>query len=256
LDDTQKDFTAIVFNDLHDNYTLFDKLFSQIKDIPYDLVFFNGDCIADVESEANAVRSISYYCSAVKGNHVPCIFLRGNHETRGAYSMFLWNLLERMGGHSYGAFNVGDTRFVLLDCGEDKPDSTWVYYDLNDFTQHREDQAVFLKKEINSGEYKSAGKRVLIHHIPIYGKNLDRYVPCKELWGDILSGGKFNISLNAHTHEMEYITKGEYGNSYPVVIGGGNKDESGTVMILQKKGKIMTLKVLNVKGDVLLDIEI
>ncbi|MFV0417592.1 MAG: endonuclease/exonuclease/phosphatase family protein [Dysgonomonas sp.] len=256
-DNNNKDFTALIFNDIHDNYSLFDKLYAQVKDTAYDVVFFNGDCIADVQSEAIAVRSISHYIGGVDGSNIPTIFIRGNHETRGAYSMFLWNLLEKKGGaHTYGAFNIGDTRFVLLDCGEDKPDDHWVYYDMNDFTQYRLDQAEFLKKEITSNEFKKAKKRVLIHHIPIYGEHLDKYRPCKDLWEPILSKAKFNISLNAHTHRFEYISIGKNKNIYPVIIGGGNDEKSATVSVLQKKGDKMTIKVLNANGNILLELDL
>jgi len=256
-DDNKKDFTAVIFNDIHDKYSLFDKLFAQVKDTGYDVVFFNGDCIADVQSEDNAIRSISHYCKGVDGSNIPTIFIRGNHETRGAYSMFLWNLLEKKGGtHTYGGFNLGDTRFVLLDCGEDKPDEHWVYYDMNDFTQYRQDQAEFLKKEIVSNEFKKATKRVLIHHIPIYGEHIGDYHPCKDLWEPILSKAKFNISLNAHTHRFEHIPVGKDKNIYPVIIGGGSDEKSATVSVLQKKGNKMTLKIFNVNGENIMELDL
>lgn len=255
--DRNTDFTAIVFNDIHDNYDLFNKLCDQIKNIDYDVVFFNGDCIADVQTEENAVKSISHYCQKVNGSNIPTIFIRGNHETRGAYSMYLWNLLGKVGAeHSYGSFNIGDTRFVLLDCGEDKPDNNWVYYDMNDFTQYRIDQAEFLKKEVTSKEFKKAKKKVLIHHIPIYCKDLEDYHPCKDLWEPVLSKTKFNISLNAHHHRFEYIPVGELGNNYPVVIGGGNNEKSATVSIIEKKGDKMTFNILNVNGESLLKLDL
>lgn len=256
-DDSKKDFTVLVFNDIHDNYALFDKLYAQVKDSSYELVIFNGDCIADVQSESIAVKSISHYCKTVGGNNTPTIFIRGNHETRGAYSMFLWNLLEKKGGsHTYGGFNLGDTRFVLLDCGEDKRDDHWVYYDMNDFTQYRQDQAEYLKEEIVSNEFKAASKRILIHHIPIYGRNQNSYNPCKDLWEGILSKASFNISLNAHTHKFEYIPKGKYGNNYPVMIGGGPSEQGATVSILQKKGNKLTMKVLNTSGETILNLDL
>lgn len=257
-DDNKQDFTAIIFNDLHDNYRFFDKLSAQLKDVDYDVIIFNGDCIADVQSEENAVRSISHYCEVLGGNNVPALFIRGNHETRGAYSMFLWNLLEKKGGtHTYGGFNIGDTRFVLLDCGEDKPDDHWVYYDMNDFTHYRQEQAEFLKREIASEEFSKAKKRVLIHHIPIYGRNQDSYNPCKDLWGDILAKAPFDISLNAHTHRFEYIPKGQDGNNYPVIIGGGPSERSnGVVTILRKKGNKMTLDAINAEGKIVLNLDL
>ena len=96
-----------------------------------------------------------------------------------------------------------------------------MYYGLNDFTQLRNEQVDFLKKELSSKEFKKAGKRVLIHHIPLYGndgKNL-----CANLWTKLLEKAPFNISLNAHTHKYAYHPKGELGNNYPVIIGGGYK---------------------------------
>ncbi len=255
-DDKKTDFTAVIFNDLHDSYRLFDKLYEQVKDIPYDLVVFNGDCIADVQSEDIAVNSISHYSRGIGADRVPSIYLRGNHETRGAYSPFLWNLLGLMDGHAYGSFSVGDTRFVLLDCGEDKPDDHWVYYGLNDFTQYRKDQAEFLKKETASKAFKSASKRVLIHHIPVYGMREESFVPCREYWGDVLAKAPFNICLNGHTHRFNYIVKGAEGNNFPVVVGGGSNEQAATVAVLRKQGKQMNLKILNTKGETLLSLDL
>ena len=143
---------------------------------------------------------------------------------------------------------------IMLDCGEDKPDDHWVYYGLNDFTQLRNEQVDFLKKELSAKEFKKAKKRVLIHHIPLYGnyeKNL-----CANLWTKLLEKAPFNISLNAHTHKYAYHPKGELGNNYPVIIGGGYKMDSATVMILEKKNDELRIKVLNVRGEVLLDITV
>lgn len=257
FDDGKKDFTMLIFNDIHKNYSLFDKLKDLVKDVPYEMIVFNGDCIDDAQTEGDIVNTISYYGDRIGNDRVPSVYLRGNHETRGEYSVPLWNYLERQGDNTtYAAFNLGDTRIVLMDCGEDKPDDHWVYYDMNDFTKYRQDQAEFLRKEINSKEFKSASKRVLIHHIPIYGTNIDEYNPCLELWGPIFSKADFNVGINAHTHQYEFIPKGKYQNNFPVVIGGGNKENSATVMILQKQDKKMSLRVLNVKGEELLKLDL
>ena len=141
---------------------------------------------------------------------------------------------------------------MLLDCCEDKPDDHPVYYGLNDFTQYRKNQANFLKKEINSKEFKSATKKVLIHHIPVYGMRAESFNPCREYWGDILAKVPFDICLNGHLHRFSHIHKGIEGNNFPVVIGGGSDEQSATVAVLTKKGKQMTLKILNTKGETLL----
>ena len=247
-------FTAVVFNDLHQHTQTFRALCQQIKNVNYDFVVFNGDCV-DLGGRRIIKNSfISELTAGVCGGRIPTFFMRGNHEIRNAYSIGLRDHYDYVGDRTYGSFNWGDTRIVMLDCGEDKPDDHWVYYGLNDFTQLRNEQVDFLKKELSSKEFKKAGKRVLIHHIPLYGndgKNL-----CANLWTKLLEKAPFNISLNAHTHKYAYHPKGELGNNYPVIIGGGYKMDGATVMILEKKKDELRVKVLNAKGKILLDITV
>nr|WP_270585801.1 endonuclease/exonuclease/phosphatase family protein [Bacteroides caccae] len=247
-------FTAVVFNDLHQHTQTFRALCQQIKNVNYDFVVFNGDCVDDPVDHNQATSFISELTEGVCGDRIPTFFMRGNHEIRNAYSIGLRDHYDYVGDRTYGSFNWGDTRIVMLDCGEDKPDDHWVYYGLNDFTQLRNEQVDFLKKELSSKEFKKARKRVLIHHIPLYGndgKNL-----CANLWTKLLEKAPFNISLNAHTHKYAYHPKGELGNNYPVIIGGGYKMDGTTVMILEKKKDELRVKVLNAKGKILLDITV
>lgn len=252
---TDKDFTALIFNDIHKQHRTLDALCEQVKDVKYDFVFFNGDCIDDPANETEAVHSLSYFNEKVGADRIPVFYLRGNHEIRNAYSIQLRELFDYVGNKTYGAFNWGDTRFVMLDCGEDKPDDTWVYYGLNDFTQLRFDQLGFIKSELAAKDFKKASKRVLIHHIPIFG-DIDKYSPCRELWGEMLGKAPFNVAINAHTHEYKYHPAGEDGHRFPVFVGGGYSMDGATVMVLSKKGDEMTLKVLNAKGKVLNELKL
>jgi endonuclease/exonuclease/phosphatase family metal-dependent hydrolase len=244
------DFTAIIFNDLHRNSQLMDSFgrLLKLKEIEYDFVVFNGDCITDPKNEQEAVEFLSKMNGNAGAESVPVFYIRGNHEIRNAYSIQLRNLFDYVGNKVYGAFNWGNTRIVILDCGEDKPDTTQVYYGLNDFDGLRKEQAEFLKTELNSMAFKKAAGKILIHHIPLYHPRI-QYNPCLELWGDILANAPFDICLNAHVHRFVYYPKGELGNNFPVVTGGGNRLDDATMMILQKKGEKMTLRVLNSSGE-------
>ncbi len=247
-------FTAVVFNDLHQHTHTFRALCKQIQNINYDFVVFNGDCVDDPASHDQATAFISELTEGVHGDCIPTFFMRGNHEIRNAYSISLRDHFDYVGDRTYGSFNWGDTRIVMLDCGEDKTDDHWVYYDLNDFTQLRNEQVGFLKKELAAKEFKKAKKRILLHHIPLYGndgKNL-----CTELWTKLLEKAPFDICLNAHTHKYAYHPKGELGNHFPVVIGGGYKMEGATVMILEKRKEELRVRVLNAKEETLLDITV
>lgn len=247
-------FTAVVFNDLHQHTQTFRALCKQIQNVDYDFVVFNGDCVDDPVDHNQATAFISELTEGVHGDRIPTFFMRGNHEIRNAYSIGLRDHYDYVGDKTYGSFNWGDTRIVMLDCGEDKLDSHWVYYGLNDFTQLRNEQVDFLKKELSAKEFKKAKKRILIHHIPLYGN--DGVNLCADLWTNLLEKAPFNVSLNAHTHKYAFHPKGELGNNYPVVIGGGYKMDSATVMILEKKKDKLRIKVLNVEGKVLLDITV
>lgn len=251
------DITAIIFNDLHKHSETLQALYKQVKDVDYDFVIFNGDCIDDPANHDEATHFLSELNETVGATDVPVFYLRGNHEIRNAYSIGLRKLFDYVGDKTYGAFNWGDTRIVMLDCGEDKPDDHWVYYGLNDFSALREAQVGFLKEELASKPFKQATKRVLIHHVPIYGKDVDRYNPCLELWGGLLAKAPFNVCINAHTHRNAYYPKGDAnGNNFPVIVGGGYRMDGATVMVLQKKGKDMTLKVLNTKGETLQELKL
>ena len=249
-DTKAESFTAIVFNDLHRRPYVFHPLLKQIENIDYDFVVFNGDCIDDPASHEQATQFISILTEGVHGERIPTIFIRGNHEIRNAYSIGLRKHFDYIGGKTYGAFNWGDTRIVMLDCGEDKSDDHREYSGLNNFAQLRNEQVTFLQEELSSKTFKKADKRILIHHIPLYGYNNI----CKELWEPFLKKAPFNISLNAHTHRFAHHPKGSQGNNYPVIIGGGKTPEKATVMILEKKKGELRIKVLNTEGKVLLDI--
>lgn len=251
----QKDFTALIFNDLHQQAKTLEALYAQVRELPYDFVVFNGDTFDELDSISHAKEFLRLTTRTVGASRVPVYYLRGNHEIRGRYSVELRYLFDRGGDKTYGAFNWGNTRFVMLDCGEDKPDSTWVYFGLNDFNDLRLRQRDFLKAEMKSKEFKRARHRVLIHHIPVYGNDLfyTKYNPCLEPWDETLKKTPFNVSLNAHTHNFKWHLTGSRGNSFPVAIGGGFAIEDATVMVLTRRGDQLRLKVLNTKGETLLD---
>lgn len=248
---TDDTFTAVIFNDLHKHSSTFRALCNVIANIDYDFVVFNGDCLDDPFDKDEASKFISELTIGVKASQVPVFFMRGNHEIRNAYSINLRNHFDYINDKTYGAFSWGDTRIVMLDCGEDKDDNHWVYYGLNDFTQFRKEQAEFLKKEVSSKIFKKSVKRILIHHIPLYGNEGDNL--CDKLWMPILKKSTFDLSINAHTHSFAYYPKEKLGNNYPVIIGGGFEIDNATVIILTKKKNMMDVKVMNAKGEILLN---
>ena len=242
------DFGCLVFNDLHDQSKTYGRLRELAKDEDYDFVIFNGDCLPEPRNRNHAIDMIHRLADAIGGAEKPVIFLRGNHEIRNFYSAGMHSLIGYYGDKTYGAFTWGKTRFVMLDPGEDKPDSMPVYGGLNDFTQLRMDQTEFIKHELKSKEFKQARHRVLISHIPIFG-NTDKYRPCTEMWGGMLAKAPFDLGIGAHTHTARLHRRGVDGCGFPVYIGGGYKMDSATVAVLTCREGRLSLKVLADNGD-------
>lgn len=252
------DFTVLFFNDMHNNFKLMNRFAALIRQqkLTYDLVIYNGDCIDAPKDESQTVEILKSLIEIASAETTPFILMRGNHEIRGAYSVGMRSLFDYINGTTYGAFNLGDTRFVLLDCGEDKPDSTWVYYGLNDFDQFREDQARFLAKELKSGAFQQAKRRVLVHHVPIYAGREGGYNPCYEKWAPLLADAPFDICMNAHWHRFAYYPKKEVGNNFPIIVGGGHQLTDAYLLILQKQGNKLFFRALDPEGKEKLKLEL
>lgn len=251
------DYTAIIFNDLHQNRKTIQALMKVIdsKAIKYNYIVYNGDCVDDPDTREEAMATLSFFNDCTRCYSIPSIYTRGNHEIRGAFSMDFGSVVDYPNqGMSYGGFTIGDTRLVLLDSGEDKPDDHWVYYGLNDFDGFRKEQREFLKKELASKEFRKAKSRVLIHHIPIYGQVEGEKNLAAPYWCDLLEKAPFDISINAHTHTFATLKKGEDGNNFPVLIGGGPSMDNATVIVVQSMGGKLSVKCLNTKGDTIYEL--
>lgn len=254
-DPAASDFTAVIFNDLHENNQVYKALLKQLDGISPDFVVFNGDCLPEPSDREHAIEMIHNLADPINGAEVPVIFVRGNHEIRNFYSAGMHSLVGHFNDKTYGAFTWADTRFVILDLGEDKPDDTPVYADLNDFTSLRFDQKAFLQEEFRSKAFRKAGRRVLISHIPIF-VNDDKYQPCVQLWGPLLAKQPFDIYLCAHVHKFKFFPNGVGHATFPIMRGGAPRKSESAVAILSKKGKNLHLRALCDDGTTHLDIDL
>lgn len=240
---------TLFFNDIHDHLDLFNQLVQQVDGFDHDLAIFNGDCFNDPASEEQVLHSLNVYNRGIAASRKPVVYLRGNHEIRGAYSRQWPDLVDNPGGRQYFSMDRGPVHFVFLDCGEDKPDSHWAYSGLNDFEGFHREQAQWLEGEIETPEFKQATYRVLVHHIPIYGLD-EKYNPWKKLWSPILNRAGFDLSFHGHTHKVAIHPPGTAGNhTYPVIIGGGKKLTDGTVTTLLANKKELKVTLLNARGE-------
>ncbi|MDR1171262.1 MAG: metallophosphoesterase [Bacteroidales bacterium] len=251
LDDKGTDFTCIIFNDLHSNLPVFDLLCKQLKDVAYDFVVFNGDCFQNPSSDEHEAGILAHYTQAMNAADKPLIFMRGNHEIRGVYATGWPSLVDWDGDQPYFSFSFGDTRFVFLDCGEDKNDNHVEYSNMNEFDGFRNRETSWLMNEITQPSFRNAARRILIQHIPIYSwdNSFDPgFIPCRDLWDPIYKKTPFDINITGHLHWFNFYAAGKADNPFPLVVGGGNDEQSARVMILQKKGNKLVLKAIDCRG--------
>ena len=257
LDPKKKSISFVVFNDIHENVENFKARFELIKNKPFDLVFLNGDHLSTVHSEQQIVDKLLKPCTELFAHRVPFILVRGNHETRGSFSRMLSNYVDYPQQRYYYSFDDGPVHFVILDSGEDKEDSHWAYSGMNSFDGYRDQQKIWLEKEIRSRSFRKAKFRVCLTHIPFF-KPKDWYGPaeCRRKWMGLLNKGKIDLHISGHTHKYEILQPKRGEHCYPVVIGGGPKKGQGTVTCVAAGKKKITVQVLDDTGKTIGTLEV
>ncbi len=242
--------SCVIFNDLHDKYAVFNKLCDILDDRDYQFSIFNGDCFSDPRSKTNVLEALTVYNDGVSAHTHPALYIRGNHEIRGAFARELKSIFDFPDNEYFFALTAGPVRFIFLDCGEDKSDDHWAYSGLNDFSFYRKRQQEWLKEEVKSDDFLNAKYRILIHHIPLYNRG-DKWVAdsSRALWSSVLDSASIDVAISGHTHKYDFISVKEAGNSYPVLIGGGPKLDNATVIVLSATDKQLSIEMLNANGE-------
>ena len=68
--------------------------------------------------------------------------------------------------HLYYAFRQGPVYCIVLDTGEDKPDSDIEYAGITQYDLYRTEQSEWLASILESTEYKEAPFKIIVAHIP------------------------------------------------------------------------------------------
>ena len=194
-----------------------------------DLLILNGD-IPNHSGTAENFHLIYALCEAATGGQRTCLFSRGNHDMRGVCAEELVNYVPTDKGNSYFTFRVGGVWGLVLDAGEDKPESHDAYGGTNVCHGFRLAQTEFIKSVIAraDSEYAAEGvqhKVVVCHHPFTYRMeepfNIDEDV--YEEWADLLAAHvKPEALISGHLHRFEVKPQGgelDKGGNIPVVVG-------------------------------------
>ena len=249
LDGRQETLSMVMINDIHGKNDLQKKLLEMAPPQNVDMVVFCGDMCNYINKQSDIFTGFLDTSVGLFASRKPFVYVRGNHETRGAYARNFFRYLAGPEGKFYYAFTYGPIRFVVLDSGEDKPDTDVEYSGLVDFDNYILEQKEWLARELESPEFRVASFRVVLSHIPFgkggwYGSERLR----KQLL-PLLEGARIDLMLSGHNHTFGFMDKGKV-TAFPIIVNSNN-----SVLTMFGSEDLLKVQVKQIDGKVLLEKE-
>lgn len=224
LDKSKEEISFTMINDIHGRDSIMNAHTKDIRANKPDFVVFNGDMASFMGSIADIEKDFMLRASKNFSADYPLVYVRGNHEARGpGYGEFL-NLFPTSTGTPSQMFVHGPAAFLVLDCGEDKPDSDIEYGGTAAYDAYREQMAQWLKQAVSSEEFKSAPVKIVLMHIPFednvgwWGNN-----ELKRLLLPILNEADIDVMLSGHNHSYSFRKVGSMqGVEFPILVNSNN----------------------------------
>jgi acid phosphatase type 7 len=247
LDPARSSFSFLAVNDTHNRDRQLTAMLKGASWDGVDLVFLNGDMVSEVNSLDVLFRGFLDACVNAFAKTTPLVLVRGNHETRGVAARQLMEVFPTSSGRFYGSFDHGGIHFIVLDSGEDKPDSSKEYSGLVAFDPYRAEQAEWLKADTHAEASRKAAFRVALFHMPPYGgNNWHGETQIRKLWGPILNESGVDLVICGHTHKFARLNPTKRANQYTLVIGA-----TDTVIRGDVAGTKLSVTVTGANGTVL-----
>ena len=193
------------------------------------LLILNGD-IPNHSGDIENFNLIYELSDRLTHGNIPCVFSRGNHDTRGFFAENIAEYTPTRNGSSYFSFRLGKIWGLVLDTGEDKPDTNAEYGGTICCHAFREEETAYIESVIENAdkEYNAEGVeyRFVISHTPFayteespFDIEQDTY----KYWLKLLKENvKPQLMISGHLHKLavshiggEYDSKGQV---CPVVI--------------------------------------
>jgi predicted phosphodiesterase len=242
-------FTAMT--DTHEDAARVTALLTLVEPGANDFLVHLGDAFHGLESEDQLFGRWYDPASKVAAGSLPLLYVRGNHEMRGAFARNLFDYVPTPEGRYYFARDVGPLHLMVLDTGEDKPDQTNVYSRLNKVGPYRTAEFAWLKAHAASdARAKAAPFRVVLAHHPEWGWTTEG----EPAWTAAANTAKVDLVMGGHFHRTFIRKPGEKGNDYYVVALGQDAvarvtstATELTVTILDKAGAVTHTLVIPAK---------
>ena len=240
-DHSRQSVNFAMVNDIHGKSDLLEKLISHCDLKKTDMFLFNGDMVSIFNNEKEIFEGFMDKATELFASEIPMYYTRGNHETRGSFAIAFQDYFSPKQEHIYYMFRQGPVCFVILDSGEDKPDSDLEYAGITVYDQYRTEQAEWLKKVLESKEYKEAPFKVVVCHMPPFGgwhgeqEVAEKFIP-------LLNNAGVDIMLCGHLHRY-MRNEPKDGVRFPVIVNSNN-----TVLKAEAGEKELNIRILDMEG--------
>lgn len=246
--DPQKKSTSfIMVNDIHGRKDVITNLLTAAGYKDKDLIIFNGDMVSQLRNKETLFEGFMNESIGLFAQEKPMYYARGNHETRGEFATSFQKYFSPKEPSLYFVLRQGPVCFILLDTGEDKPDSDIEYSGITDYDGYRTEQMEWLKTLKDHPDFKGAKFKIAIAHMPPskaksiwHGQRevLEKFVPALNELG-------IDLMLSGHLHVNKY-EEADGDIQFPVLVNSNNSAVAVEVTESQMK-----LKVLDASGKVL-----
>lgn len=234
-----------------------------LKDQNPDFMVWNGDVTNDIYTEDQITAQFLSPAGQAFASSTPVMLNRGNHDVRGRDARYVRNYITGPGGRDYYGFRQGPLACLVVDTGEDKPDSHSDYAGLVDFAYLRSVEAKWLAKVIEEPWFTSAPHRIAFLHIPlvweaeiperwpgVWGSGIEGW-KCEDgynKWNSLFAKAGIQLVISGHTHRPTYFPPNEV-RPYGQLIGGGPQPDQATCITGQADGRILTVTMANLEGQ-------
>ncbi|MDD7462320.1 MAG: FN3 domain-containing metallophosphoesterase family protein [Prevotellaceae bacterium] len=211
-----RQLSFLVLNDIHERAAYIKELCKNIDFKQLDFVVLNGDMSNMIENQQHIFTAYIDTCVNMFATSIPMFMVRGNHETRGKFADYLYRYFPTPSQHYYQLKTIAGINFLILDSGEDKPDSDIEYGNIAAYDDYRIQQARWLKSLLP--QLKSDGRPIISFcHIPPTEGNWHGPYHLQETFVPELNKMNISLMMSGHTHRHQLIEKHEKIN-FPNLI--------------------------------------
>ena len=205
-----------VITDTHEDARLIDSLNMVIDWDSTDFLVHAGDAFHWLDTEEHLFRTWLRPTISGLGHTKSLFFTRGNHEMRGPFARQLRDYVPTPEGRFYFARDAGPVHLIVLDTGEDKPDDTNVYAELNRTAPYRSDELKWFREHVVTNErVADAPFRVILMHNPRWGWLADG----PDAWVETANAAGVDLVIAGHRHRFSYTPPGpDVDHSYHLLV--------------------------------------